>query len=89
MSLPLFWDNWTGSPPSKKMQNILQQSRQILADHNIDYLKGMENLHWAENAGHSIKNARKVLEALQDASPRGKKEVIKTLKELADKWPNL
>ena len=55
-----------------KMKKVLGESKEILERYNIDWLKGIENLMWAPNKGHSLKNAEKVRDALKAADNKCK-----------------
>lgn len=70
---------------SSAAKPILDKSKAILEAHGIDWLKGKENLIWAPNKGHSLENATRVLEALQDAHQDGKgtkTEVVNALRKM-------
>ena len=56
---------------SEATKSVIAQSKAILEEHKIDWLHGRENLVWAPNRGHSVENAVRVLEALQDAHQNG------------------
>jgi hypothetical protein len=64
-------------------RKLVEDSRAILAEHEID-LQGDFNVVWARNEGHSVEYARKVHDALQEASPKGKDEVINALNRIRD-----
>ena len=68
------------------MKKYVNESKKILEKHDIDWLKGVENLVWAPNKNHSTKAAKAVRNALKEADKLGKNEVVKTLKELGEKF---
>ncbi len=57
-------------------QGILKESKSILEKHNIDWLKGKENLVWAPNKNHSKEAAQKVLDELREADKKGTRQAI-------------
>ena len=70
---------------SEATKSVIAQSKAILEEHKIDWLHGRENLVWAPNRGHSVENAVRVLEALQDAHQNGngtKQAVVDALKKM-------
>ena len=70
-------------------QAILKESKAILEKHNIDWLKGKENLTWAPNKNHSKKAAQRVLDALREADKKGTKEaIVDALDEMGKKFAN-
>lgn len=72
---------------SSAAKPILDKSKAILEAYNIDWLKGKENLIWAPNKGHSLENATRVLEALQDAHKDGKgskADVVNALRRMGE-----
>lgn len=62
------------------MVKYLDKSKTILEKHEIDWLKGKENLVWAPNKNHSLQAAKRVSEALEKADKLGGKDAV--LKEL-------
>jgi RHS repeat-associated protein len=62
-------------------RKLIEDSRDILAKHNID-LQGDINVVWAENAGHSVEYAKKVHDALLEASPNGREAVVDALNKI-------
>lgn len=69
------------------------KSRAILEHYGIDPIQGKENLIWAQNAGHSVANAKEVLQRLTDAaqSGGGRDAVVEALRkagrQIFDGWP--
>ncbi|MFK7031627.1 RHS repeat-associated core domain-containing protein [Flavobacterium oreochromis] len=57
-------------------QAILKESKGILEKHDIDWLKGKENLVWAPNKNHSKEAAQKVLDELKEADKKGTRQAI-------------
>ena len=74
---------------SELAKPILAKSKAILESHGIDWLKGKENLVWAPNRGHSVENAIRVLDALEDANEGGKgskNAVVNALKNMGERF---
>lgn len=77
---------------SGKQKECVLKSKAILEKHNIDWLKGPENLVWAPNIEglHTEEMAKKVYEALAYADlthsdPKlAKKAVVTALKDMGD-----
>ena len=72
---------------SELSKPILAKSKAILESHGIDWLMGRENFVWAPNRGHSVENAIRVLDALEDANNEGKgskSAVIAALKRMGE-----
>ncbi len=73
---------------SGKQKEWVLKSKAILEKHNIDWLKGKENLVWAPNIEglHTEEIAKMVYKALADADktkpPKTKKAVIKALRKM-------
>ena len=73
---------------SGKQKEWVLKSKAILEKHNIDWLKGKENLVWAPNIEglHTEEMAKKVYGALAEADkikpPKTKKAVIKALRNM-------
>ena len=69
------------------------KSREILERFGFDAIHGKENLIWAENAGHSVANAREVLQRLTDAANSGggrqavEDALRKAGRQIFDGWP--
>jgi hypothetical protein len=59
----------------------VEDARDILARNGID-LQGSANVVWAENAGHSVEYARKVLNELQSVDGKGAQAVSDKLAEI-------
>jgi Protein of unknown function (DUF1557). len=67
------------------MVKYLNRSKAILEKHNINWLKGKENLVWAPNKNHSTKVAKYVCESIEKADKLGGKEAVtKELKRLGE-----
>ncbi len=62
------------------------KARRILCKHGIDPYSGCENLVIAPNRSHTHDYFNYVCKQLQDADPRGRAEVITTLKDIADRF---
>ena len=72
---------------SELSKPILAKSKAILESHGIDWLMGRENFVWAPNRGHSVENAIRVLDALEDANNGGKgskSAVVAALKRMGE-----
>ncbi|SDE51130.1 RHS repeat-associated core domain-containing protein [Variovorax sp. CF079] len=65
----------------KENRELVEKARDILSHHGID-LQGGANVKWAQNSGHSIDYAKKVLKELESASPLGKQAVVDKLDEI-------
>jgi|GEM_PF-351203 len=75
----------------KAQQNLVQEGQAILRKHNIDPIKGVENLTWAPNrvkGQHGIKaleqvvNGLKEVDELVDVDSAGRQAMVDKLKEL-------
>jgi RHS repeat-associated protein len=73
------FSRWT-----KKNRSLITQARTILRTHNIN-IQGKANVVWAQNAGHSVEYAKKVLAELKKASPKGRDAVITALDDIGKK----
>jgi len=71
--------NW-----SKKNRSLVTQARSLLRKHNIS-LQGKQNVVWAQNSGHSVEYARKVLAELKKADPKGRQAVADALEDIGKK----
>jgi RHS repeat-associated protein len=62
-------------------RKLVEDARDILARNGID-LQGSANVVWAENAGHSVEYARKVLNELQSVDGKGAQAVADQLADI-------
>ena len=78
---------------SYEASEYASKSREILQRFGIDPIHGKENLIWAENAGHSVANAREVLQRLTAAASSGggrqavEDALRKAGRQIFDGWP--
>ena len=68
---------------SRANRKLVTQARTILRKHNIN-IQGIDNIVWAQNHGHSVDYARKVLTELQAADPLGRDAVVDTLADIGN-----
>ncbi len=68
---------------TRESRKLVTQARTLLRKHRIS-LQGTENVVWAQNKGHSVEYARKVLDQLQAADKIGRQEVVDTLGRIGD-----
>ena len=69
---------------SKKNRSLIAQARTILRKNNIS-IQGKQNVVWAQNAGHSVEYAKKVLAELKKADPLGRQAVVDALDDIGKK----
>jgi len=69
---------------TKENRKLVTEARSLLKKHKIS-LQGDANVVWAQNAGHSVEYAQKVLTELQEASPLGRQAVVDKLADIGDR----
>ncbi len=69
---------------SRENRKLITQARTILRRHNIN-LQRKQNICWAQNHGHTVDYARKVLTELQEVDALGRDAVVKRLNDIGER----
>ena len=67
---------------------LVREGQAILKQVGIDALKGVENLAWAPNKGHTIAETRALVTALRGAEANGRARIEKILLQFGDRAAN-